>query len=111
MTLTNTGSAAARNVKVSASEPSGWKVAFDPATVDLLAPNANQTVKATITPSNKAIAGDYMVTVSAAGDGVNASSDFRVTVRTSTMWGIVGVLVIAAALIVLVLAVVRYGRR
>jgi uncharacterized membrane protein len=111
MTLTNTGSAPAHNVKVTASEPSGWKVSFDPATFDVLAANANQTVKATITPSSKAIAGDYMVTVSASGDGVNASSDFRVTVRTSTMWGIVGVLVIAAALIVLVLAVVRYGRR
>jgi uncharacterized membrane protein len=52
-----------------------------------------------------------MVAMTASGDGASASSDFRVTVRTSTMWGIVGVLVIAAALIVLVLAVVRYGRR
>ena len=111
MTLTNTGSAAARNVKLTASEPSGWKVAFEPAVLDLVQPNANETVKATFTPSNKAIAGDYMVTVRANGDGADASSDFRVTVRTSTMWGIVGVLVIAAALIVLVLAVVRYGRR
>jgi uncharacterized membrane protein len=109
--LTNTGSAPARNVTVTATEPSGWKVAFEPKTIDLLQPNANQTVKATITPSAKAIAGDYMVAMSASGDGASASSDFRVTVRTSTMWGIVGVLVIAAALIVLVLAVVRYGRR
>jgi len=111
MILTNTGSAAARNVTVSASEPSGWKVTFDPKVIDLLAPNANQPVKAIITPSAKSIAGDYMVSMSASGDGASASSDFRVTVRTSTMWGIVGVLVIAAALIVLVLAVVRYGRR
>jgi uncharacterized membrane protein len=52
-----------------------------------------------------------MVKISANGDDVSASSDFRMTVRTSTMWGIVGVLVIAAAMVVLVLAVVRYGRR
>ena len=109
--LTNTGTAPARNVKLSASNPSGWAVKFAPAAIDQLAPGANQTVKADITPAGKAIAGDYMVTLSANGEGVSSSSDFRTTVRTSTMWGIVGVLVIAAALIVLVLAVVRYGRR
>jgi uncharacterized membrane protein len=109
--LNNSGTAPARNLKLSASPPSGWKVAFEPKSVDLLPPNKTQTVKAEITPSDKAIAGDYMVNVSANGDGVSKSSDFRITVRTSTMWGIVGVLVIAAAMIVLVLAVVRFGRR
>ncbi len=109
--LTNTGSAPARNIKLSASSPSGWNITFAPVAIDSLAPGANQTVKADFSPAGKAIAGDYMVTVSANGEGVSSSSDFRTTVRTSTMWGIVGVLVIAAALIVLVLAVVRYGRR
>jgi len=109
--ITNTGSAAARNLKLSATQPSGWKVAFVPESLDVLAPGANQTVTANVTPSARAIAGDYMVGVSASGDGISANADFRTTVRTSTMWGIVGVLVIAAALIVLVLAVVRYGRR
>ncbi len=109
--LTNTGTAPARNIKLAASTPSGWAVNFAPAAINSLGPGANQTVKADFTPAAKAIAGDYMVTVSANGEGVSSSSDFRTTVRTSTMWGIVGVLVIAAALIVLVLAVVRYGRR
>ncbi len=109
--LTNSGTAPARNIKLTGSSPSGWDVKFTPVAIDALAPGANQTVKANFTPSGKAIAGDYMVTVSATGEGVSSSSDFRTTVRTSTMWGIVGVLVIAAALIVLVLAVVRYGRR
>jgi len=109
--LTNTGTAPARNVKLTASEPSGWKVAFDPPALDLLPPGGTETVKATVTPAARAIAGDYMVKISANGDEVSASSDFRMTVRTSTLWGIVGVLVIAAAMVVLVLAVVRYGRR
>jgi uncharacterized membrane protein len=39
------------------------------------------------------------------------SSDFRITVTTSTLWGIVGVGIIAAALLVLVGAVARFGRR
>lgn len=109
--LSNSGTAPAHNLKLSASPPTGWKVAFMPKSLDLLMPNKTQTVKAEITPSDKAIAGDYMVTVSANGDGVSKSSDFRITVHTSTMWGIVGVLVIAAAMIVLVVAVVRFGRR
>ena len=109
--LNNSGTAPVHNLKLSASPPSGWKIAFEPKSLDLLMPNKTQTVKAEITPSDKAIAGDYMVTVNANGDGVSKSSDFRITVRTSTMWGIVGVLVIAAAMIVLVLAVVRFGRR
>jgi uncharacterized membrane protein len=109
--LNNSGTAPVRNLKLSASPPSGWKISFEPKALDLLPPNKPQTVKAEITPSEKAIAGDYMVTVSANGDGVSKSSDFRITVRTSTTWGIIGVLVIAAALVILVLAVVRFGRR
>jgi len=42
---------------------------------------------------------------------VSQSAAFRVTVNTSTWWGIVGLIVIAIAAIILVLAVLRYGRR
>lgn len=109
--LTNSGTAEARKVKLSASEPSGWKVSFQPETLDTLKPGETQTVKANVTPSDRAIAGDYMLTVRASGEGVSTSADFRTTVLTSTVWGIVGVLIIAAALVVLILAVLRYGRR
>jgi uncharacterized membrane protein len=52
-----------------------------------------------------------VVNVSASGSGVTQSAEFRVTVNTTTWWGIVGLLVIAIAAIILVLAVLRYGRR
>lgn len=110
-TLQSTGSAPAKNIKLSASAPSDWKVTFDPAELASLDPNQTQDVAVTITPSAKAVAGDYVVNVSANADGVSRSAQFRATVNTSTQWGIVGVIVIAAALIVLVLAVLRYGRR
>ena len=64
-----------------------------------------------MTPSDKAIAGDYMLGMRAVHGAGNKSSDFRVTVRTSTLWGVAGIAVIAAALIVLVVAMLRYGRR
>ena len=109
--VSNLGTAPALGVKLSANAPAGWKVTFQPDRLEALAPNARETVKALVFPSEKAIAGDYMVAVRANADGASKSSDFRITVQTSTLWGIVGVLVIAAALLVLVVAMMRYGRR
>ena len=109
--LRNTGSAPAHGVKLSSFEPNGWKVDFKPEKVDVVPPDEPIKVKALVTPSSKAIAGDYMVTLRSNADGVSSSEKFRVTVQTSTLWGIVGIGVIAAALVVMTLAVVRYGRR
>jgi len=112
MTVANNGTAPADHVALSASAPSDWKVAFSPDEIASLAPGGKQQVTATITPTAKAIAGDYVVTMRAAPTGdADASADYRVTVETSTMWGIVGIAIIAAALIALSLAVVRFGRR
>ena len=111
LVVENSGSAPARDIKFSASQPSGWKVTFQPESIGELAPNQKQEVTALLTPSSKAIAGDYMVTLSAVGDGASRNSDFRVTVETSTIWGIVGLVVIAASVVVLSLAVMRFGRR
>jgi len=110
-TVDNTGSAPATNVSLNASSPTGWKVTFDPAKIASIAPNGKQTVAVNMTPSTKAIAGDYMVDVSANGAGTYSNANFRVTVLTSTMWGIAGLGIIGAAVIVLAFAVTRYGRR
>ena len=110
-TLSNTGSAPAQNVKFSASAPTDWTVTFDPDSLPSLDANGTQPVNVKITPSDKAIAGDYVVTVSANADGTSQSAQFRVTVNTSTIWGLVGLIIIAIAVIIIVLAVLRYGRR
>jgi uncharacterized membrane protein len=110
-TVASSGTAPAQNLKLSASPPSGWKVEFSPAEIPALDSAATQDVAVTITPSEKAIAGDYMVPIRVAADGASGSVSFRATVNTSTQWGIVGLIVIAAALLVLVVAVMRYGRR
>jgi uncharacterized membrane protein len=109
--ITNTGTAPADEVELSASAPSGWKVTFDPKTVDRIAPNENKEVQALITPTDKAIAGDYVTTIRALSRGESGSASFRVTVTTSTMWGIAGVGIIGIALLVMVGAVARFGRR
>jgi uncharacterized membrane protein len=111
MELTNTGTAPAEDVELSGSGPSGWKVAFEPKTVDTIAPGQMREVQALITPSDKAIAGDYVTSLRATTRGESTSANFRVGVSTSTIWGITGVGIIAVALLVLVGAVARFGRR
>ena len=110
-TLSNSGSAPARALKLSASPPSGWKVTFNPEKVDEIAPGGTSDVGVSMTPSTQAIAGDYMVAVRANGEGASDSANFRVTVRTSTLWGITGLGVIGASALMLAFAVTRYGRR
>ena len=110
-TVENNGSAPAENVMLSSSAPQGWKITYDPQKIASIAPGDKVPVSVNMTPSDKAIAGDYMVTVSANGDGTFDHANFRVTVLTSTMWGIAGLGIIGAAVVVLAFAVTRYGRR
>ena len=64
-----------------------------------------------MTPPEKAIAGDYAPTFNVTARGENTSTQFRIAVATSTMWGIVGAGVIVVALLIMVGAVARFGRR
>jgi uncharacterized membrane protein len=107
----NRGSAPARDVEMSAFEPSGWTVEFDPKRIAAIPPDGEQEVIAKITPAEKAVAGDYMLTVRATAAGESDSAELRITVLTSTLWGIVGIALIAVALGAVGLAVSRFGRR
>ncbi len=109
--VANTGTAPAENISLSVNAPTGWKVSFEPKTIDRIAPNQHKQVQALIKPPAKAIAGDYVNTLSASTHGENGTANFRVTVTTSTMWGVAGVGIIGVALLIMVGAVVRFGRR
>jgi uncharacterized membrane protein len=109
--ITNSGTTPADQIELSGSGPSGWKINFEPKQIDRIAPNQNQEVQALVTPAPKAIAGDYVTTVRATSRGESASSNFRITVTTSLIWGVYGVGIIGIALLVMVGAVARFGRR
>jgi len=112
LVLRNDGSEVARDVELSASTPEGWKSSFEPKQVPQLPAGKSQDVKVTLTPSEKAIAGDYQTTIRAsAAGGISESANFRITVLTSTWLGAVGIGIIAVALLVVVFAVARFGRR
>ena len=108
----NTGSAPITNLKFSASPPSGWKVDFSPATVESVpAGDTPVTTTATITASNQALAGDYLITIRADSDNPNDSVEIRTTVETSPIGYIIGIGVLIAVGVGLFVVFQRYGRR
>ena len=111
LVLSNDGTAPIEEVEMSGTVPTNWKVEFNPKTIASLAPNEKKDVAVVVTPADKAIAGDYVASFLANGRGESASADFRITVTTSTLWGVAGIGIIAIALLVLLGAVARFGRR
>ncbi|MDE2376540.1 MAG: hypothetical protein KGM94_04635 [Bradyrhizobium sp.] len=109
--VTNSGTAPAENITLAATAPSGWKVTFEPATIERLVPGKDSEVQALLTPSEKSLAGDYQATIRATSRGESASGQFRITVGTSTVWGMAGAGVIGVALLLMLGAVARFGRR
>jgi uncharacterized membrane protein len=110
--LTNNGTAPLRGIELSSSEPSGWTVSFDQPQIAEIPAGENVEVTANIKPPEKAVAGDYMLTINARPlDNKQKSSEFRITVKTSTLWGVAGIGLIALAVGVVGIVVVRFGRR
>ncbi|NLT95267.1 MAG: alpha-galactosidase [Clostridia bacterium] len=107
----NTGSADLNNISFSSTEPIDWSVTFDPENVETLKPGESRQVTATISASSKAIAGDYLVSLTASTPEVRSSADLRVTVKTSTLWGIVGLLIVLGVIFAVYKAFQTYGRR
>lgn len=109
--IVNNGTSPLTNVQLSGTGPTEWDITFDQPTIEQVEAGATATATASITPSANAIAGDYVVTLSASTEGANESLDIRVTVETSPVWGIIGLLLILAAIGGLVWVFRRYGRR
>ncbi len=112
LVLRNSGNSPAAGVKLTASAPSGWTVTLDPETVVEVPANGEVEVTATIKPSENAISGDYVITFRAQpNQSASKSAEFRITVQTSTLWGAVGIALIAVAVAIVGMAVSRFGRR
>ncbi|RIQ25078.1 COG1470 family protein [Jiangella rhizosphaerae] len=107
----NDGNAPLQGVELSATPPSDWEVEFEPSVIEAIPPGESAQATARITPTGDAIAGDYVVTVSAASGGTTEEMDIRYAVETSATWGFAGGLIIVAAAGALVLVYRRYGRR
>ncbi|QHW34084.1 hypothetical protein GZH47_27015 [Paenibacillus rhizovicinus] len=111
MVVTNSGSSELKSVALSADTPSGWEVSFEPATIDSIAPGGTSHVQATIKADKKALAGDYVVNITAAAPEKSADAQIRVAVKSSVLWGWVGILIIIVVAAGIYYLFRKYGRR
>lgn len=111
LVLTNTGTAPIQGVELSAQPPSEWDVTFAEPVIGEVGAGQSVTAVATVTPSDQAIAGDYVITFSANSDQADAEVDIRTTVNPSPLWGFIGIALIALTLAALAWVFRRFGRR
>ncbi|MGN8646852.1 COG1470 family protein [Gracilibacillus sp. HCP3S3_G5_1] len=111
LVVENTGTATLNDISLSASTPPNWESEFDESSIATLEAGESKTVKATLTAANDAIAGDYVTTFTAETSEASSEADFRVSVGTSTLWGIIGVVIILAVVGGLYFIIKKYGRR
>jgi len=109
--ITNNSNVALENINLTSSMPDGWTVNFSSATLDKLEAGATAEVTATITLGSDAMSGDYSGSISAKASEASSSIDLRITVKTETVWGIVGVVLIVVMIGGIYLVFRKYGRR
>ena len=107
----NNGSAELKDIALSASKPVDWEVTFDPAKIVKLGAGQSTNVVATVKASKKALPGDYVTKMEAKTPEVNATVDFRISVKTPMIWGWVGVFIIVVVLGGVYYLFRKYGRR
>ncbi len=111
LTLVNSGSADISGVKLTATQPTNWSVKYDPAEIGTIKAGETKTVTAYVKAASDAIAGDYLVTFTASAPETQSQSSFRIAVKTSTTWGIIGVAIILVLVAGLIVMFMKFGRR
>ena len=112
LTVQNTGTADLHGISLTtATVPANWTVRYEMAKIDTLAAGESVEVVAYIDAASDAVNGDYVVSIKAKTSEVSSQADFRVAVKTSTIWGIVGIVIVAAVVVALVLIFRKFGRR
>lgn len=107
----NTGTAPLSDINLRSDTPVDWEVSFNPKTIENLPAGKSTTVEAKLTSSDKAIAGDYVTSLTATAAEASSDAQFRVAVKGSVLWGWIGVLVIVAILGGIYILIRKYGRR
>ena len=119
LSLTNTGNVDLQDVTINSSVPSDWTVTYetgedaenDGNVIASIPAGSTVEVVTHVTPGSDSITGDYLATFTASNDETSAEAEFRVSVKTQTLWGVVAVALIAAVAAGLYYVFRRYGRR
>ncbi|OUM98705.1 MAG: hypothetical protein BAA02_03585 [Paenibacillaceae bacterium ZCTH02-B3] len=107
----NTGSADLTDINLTSTAPANWEVTFEPKTINVIKPGQSVPVTATIKSAKEALPGDYVLSMTASAAEKSTDAVFRVTVKTSMLWGWVGVLIGLAVIGGVYWLMRKYGRR
>ena len=110
LTVSNKGNVDLENINMRSNAPQNWTVEFSQSSIDVLKAGQSQEITAYITPSKDAMTGDYVLQLGARNSETVKQLDFRVTVKTETYWGVVGVALIAAVFAGLMVIFHKFGR-
>lgn len=109
--ITNNGNVDLTNLSLSSETPSNWEVTFEDSEIETLEAGQSVEVTAYITPDENAMTGDYVTTLTVSNDEVSSDAEFRVSVKTCTVWGVIAVVIIIALIGGLGFIIKKYGRR
>ncbi len=97
------------------NSPEDWEISFDPEKISSISSYQEvkkpEKIKLSVTPPPRTLPGDYMFTVKAVGQQDQDEMDLRVTVKRSTVWGLVGVGIVVVIIVALVGVFIKLGRR
>lgn len=111
LVLENTGTVEVVDLELSAMTPPNWEVEFDQKQIDLLEAGESRTVQAKIKAPSDVMAGDYVTQIKAQAALASSEVDFRMSVKTSTLWGFVAIGIIALVIAGLFFVFKKFGRR
>ena len=110
--VTNDGFSPLTAVYLETTVPEEWEIAMTPSQVSTLDPRESASFTIVAETPSDTVAGDYMITVQALSDQAESEeSDLRVTAKTSTSWGFIGIGLAGVAVIGLIVAFTRFKRR
>jgi uncharacterized membrane protein len=109
--LENTGTAAIDNIILSAIEPEGWNITFDPDKIDSLEPGLKQEVDVVVRPPERAIVNDYTVTLRAESENGTETLKLRITVQAPRTMTAAGIGITASVIVGLVFLFKRTSMR
>lgn len=111
LSITNNSNVDLQNITLTSSAPTDWTVTFDESSIEVLEAGATQEITAHVTPGDSAMTGDYVTTITASCSETSDTAEFRVSVKTDTIWGIVAIVIILALVAGVGAVFKKYGRR
>ena len=109
--VTNTGTGTLKNITFVSTKSEGWGTKFSPSRITSLEPGNSTAVTIIITTPGNTISGDYHIIINSMTDKASDGINLRARVQTPTVWGGVGIAIVAAVVIGLIFLFRKLGRR